>query len=155
MTRNFTAILLGIATLLAARPAVAQATGPQFTFRVPVRLEGLAPEINGYSVSCGVTAGLGSGYMANGRTFVGPTDDQRIVRGSVNTTVVVTVTVNTLINDPALATEYACSLNLTGPAAPGSPTPTVGISYLDDSNTRFPLAAGAPFRQRTRAPIPR
>lgn len=73
--------------------------------------------------------------------------------GSLNADVVVTVTVDAL-KDPATATEYDCSVSLSGVTPPVSPSSRQTV-YLDFGNTRFPLAAGAPFMQTVHALIPR
>lgn len=149
MSRRLTAVLLSIGAMAFATPSVAQvpATGPHFTFTVPLRLVNLPSEIQRYNVLCLVNSGGRTPALGSGITGAA------ISGGTVTADVVVNVTANTLA-DPAQATEYSCSVALHGVAPAGSaPGPT--ITYLDYGNTRFPLAPGALFRQVTAGPIPR
>ncbi len=154
MTCKLTALLAGIGALAFAAPTHAQLPpGPHFTFTVPVRLDKLPPEILRYSVSCAVLSPGSSGIMARGETNVRLGEGVPITGGSLNTDVVVPVTVTDPLADPSLATEYICSLYLMGVAPPGGP-PSASITYLDDSNTRFPVVAGRLFRQSYRGTLP-
>lgn len=151
MTGRFAAVLVGMAVLVSAAPARAQVpTGPHFTFTVPVRLANLPPEVQTYSVSCAVRAVRFGPILGSGRTSGGVAGT---ALGSVNADVVVTVTADPL-KDPALATEYNCSVGLIGVPPPGS-APGGLFVYLDFSNTRFPLAPAAPFAQTVQGLIPR
>lgn len=149
MTCKLTAVLLGVVALVSAAMTHAQLPpGPHFTFTVPLRLANLPPEILRHGVFCSVMAEPGSGIMASGETV------QRgvfISGGAVNTEVVVNVTVTDPLRDPARAITYLCKVELYGTNPTGGPS----VVYLDDSNTRFPLAPGAPFKRETRVPIPR
>jgi hypothetical protein len=149
MMRTLAAVLSGIGALACATPSGAQvpATGPHFTFTVPLRLVNLPPEIQRYDVMCMVNTGPRTPAVGGGITRA------VVSGGSVTTDVVVNVSANTLA-DPALATDYSCSVALIGVAPAGS-APGPLITYLDFGNTRFPLAPGAVFRQVTSGPIPR
>lgn len=151
MTSGITAVLIGVLFIFSGIPAHAV---PHFTFTVPLRLANLPPEVMRYSVACAVTAGPGSGIMARGETIQRGIEGVPISGGSLNTEVVVNVTVTNPLTDPGLASEYMCSLFLYGVAPPGSP-PSPSITYIDDTNTRFPLTPGAPYKQRLRGSIPR
>lgn len=148
MTRRLTGVLLVAGAMASAAPARAQVpAGPHFTFTVPVRLVNLPPEIQRYSVICMVSAGPRTATLGSGIAGAA------VSGGSLIADVVVNVTANTLA-DPALATEYSCSVALYGVAPAGSP-PGPTITYLEYGNTRFPLAPGAAFRQTITGPIPR
>ena len=154
MTRRRTAALVGVVAISFVAPARAQLPpGPHFTFTVPVRLVNLPPEIQRYSVVCAVTGAPGTGIMARGETIQRGSEGVAIAGGSLNTDVVVNVTVTNPLLDPGTATDYVCNLFLMGVAPPGSP-PSGSITWLDDSNTRFPLDSRAPFRKSFRGPIP-
>ncbi len=150
MTHRLSAVLLGVMAMVSATPTRAQVpAGPHFTFTVPVRLTNLPPEVQQYLVSCAVRAGPAAPIMGGGASL------GAISGGSLNADVVVNVTANALA-DPALATYYQCEVALSGPKPPGSPPGgDLIIQYLGPSLTRFPLLAGAPFRQLTAGAIPR
>jgi len=123
-------------------PTVAAATEPHFTFTIPLELNSLPPEVTGYQVSCAVLAGLS--MIGSGETS-GP-----ISGGTFRGDAVVTVMVTGINPDPSRATNYSCGLHLTGVIDISRPDQTGNRAvYMDDSNTRFPLATGAPFRKST------
>ncbi|MCX5762083.1 MAG: hypothetical protein NTW72_11395 [Gemmatimonadetes bacterium] len=154
MTGRLTAALMGLAALTMATPTRAQTpAGPHFTFTVPVRITNLPPEIQRYSVQCAVFP-TGGTLMATGQAPA-PSAEAPPLRGGLVADVVVQVTVTNPLLDPALATEYSCSLFLYG-VAPGSPlTAASSTVYMDNANTRFPLAAGALIKKSATGPIPR
>jgi hypothetical protein len=128
------------AAVLAVVATSAVADGPHFTLTVPLALNNLPPEVNSYQVSCSVLQGL---TMKGSSQTSGP-----ISGGNFSGNVVVAVTVPPA-NNPALVDSYICSLHLNGTLAGRSYT------FMDDSNTRFPLAAGAILRKFVESPFPR
>lgn len=127
---------------LAMWAAMAAADEPHFTFTVPLALSNLPPEVNGYRVTCVVTQSGAGGIAGRGETS-GP-----ISGGGFSGEAVVPVAVAAPGN-PGLVDEYYCSLHLTGTLDGRR------HNFMDDSYTRFPLTAGAPFRQRASGPLPR
>jgi hypothetical protein len=115
--------------------------GPHFTLTVPLELSNLPPEISRLRVSCAVSQGTAG---IKGRAEA----TRPVSGGAFSGDVVIPITV-AAPNNPALVDTYTCSVHLSG-AIEGRP-----YDFLDDSNTRFPLAPGATFRQRVRSPLPR
>ena len=129
VTRRLAAVLLGVVVMVPTTMTRAQTPpGPHFTFTVPLQLSNLPPEIDSYSIGCSVfpSGGILLGTARTRGTISG---------GAVNTEVVVSVTANP-VSDPALASEYSCSLHLDGARQ----------SYMNDSVNRIPLAPGAMSR---------
>ncbi len=147
MTRQLTAVLLGMVAMVSATMTQAQLPpGPHFTFTVPLQLANLAPEISQYNVNCSVGT-------ARSLTMASGTTSGAISGGAVNTSVVVNVTVTTARDPfahPANATNYRCNVVLDN----GRGVPY--LQYLPDSGTaNFPLASGPVFKPWALGILPR
>jgi hypothetical protein len=136
LAKKISAILL-----MFAAPLSMAVDGPHFTFTVPISLTNLPPEINRLRVSCAVSR--------TGEGIKGRAEATRTVSGGAFSGDVAVPITLAAPNNPALVDNYSCSVHLSG-AIEGRP-----YDFLDDSNTRFPLAPGAPFRQASRGALPR
>lgn len=151
-TLTATLILLGLAALPAAAldlapvaPALrigAPPSAPQFTFRVPVRLNALLPDTRAF-IHCRPLQG--SVVKAELSQEV-PLD----AGGNYNGTVVVAGNLAAGA-DPSVVDRYGCMLRLQGPGATSPQPPCFGETCPDWWKTR----PGTPFRPGVEGVLPR